>query len=102
MNIIAGISISILATAITGIIVGTTTGFQKYENIDKPLLLGPNDSSALLPGRLFSQRDMSKNLSHHYLLHFLIGMGMTITQNIRVINSKGGREVYYWSLGNTP
>ena len=28
-----------------------------------------------LPGRLFSPSDKSKTLSHHFLLHFLIGMG---------------------------
>ena len=28
-----------------------------------------------LPGRLFSPSDISKKLSHHFLLHFPIGMG---------------------------
>ena len=28
-----------------------------------------------LPGRLFSPSDKSKKLSHHFLLHFPIGMG---------------------------
>ena len=69
MNIIAGISISILATAITGIIVGTTTAFPKTDSVEntnidygskmddtdkelgyKPLLLGPSyDSSGECP-----------------------------------------------------
>ena len=30
---------------------------------------------AQLPGRLFSPSDISKKLSHHFLLHFPIGMG---------------------------
>ena len=30
---------------------------------------------AQLPGRLFSPSDICKKLSHHYLLHFSIGMG---------------------------
>ena len=30
---------------------------------------------AQLPGRLFSPRDICKKLSHHFLLHFPIGMG---------------------------
>ena len=28
-----------------------------------------------LPGRLFSPSDISKKLSHHFLLHFPLGMG---------------------------
>ena len=28
-----------------------------------------------LPGRLFSPSDICKKLSHHFLLHFPIGMG---------------------------
>ena len=56
MNIIAGISISILATAITGIIVGTTTGGTKMDDRDKPIILGqlplaPNDSSGVCPSK---------------------------------------------------
>ena len=31
--------------------------------------------SPQLPGRLFSPSDISKKLSHHFLLHFPIGMG---------------------------
>ena len=31
--------------------------------------------TAQLPGRLFSPSDKCKKLSHHFLLHFLIGMG---------------------------
>ena len=30
---------------------------------------------AQLPGRLFSPSDVSKKLSHHFLMHFPIGMG---------------------------
>ena len=30
---------------------------------------------AQLPGRLFSPSDISKKLSHHFLMHFPIGMG---------------------------
>ena len=49
----------------------------KLEN----LLNGKNLLSILsfywsqLPGRLFSPSDISKKLSHHFLLHFPIGMG---------------------------
>ena len=32
-------------------------------------------STTQLPGRLFSPSDISKKLSHHFLLHFPIGMG---------------------------
>ena len=30
---------------------------------------------AQLPGRIFNPSDISKKLSHHFLLHFPIGMG---------------------------
>ena len=53
MNIIAGISISILATAITGIIVSTTTGSPKTGSMENTTIdygtNGPNDSSGECP-----------------------------------------------------
>ena len=33
------------------------------------------DDDAQLPGRLFSPSDISKKLSHHFLLHFWIDIG---------------------------
>ena len=33
------------------------------------------DQRSQLPGRLFSPSDKCKKLSHHFLLHFSIGMG---------------------------
>ena len=76
MNIIAGISISILATAITGIIVGTTTGGTKMDDTDKPIQLGqlpigPNDSSlsignwVLYSGMLMYLRHRNSKLFFH-------------------------------------
>ena len=35
----------------------------------------PDCEDTQLPGRLFSLSDISKKLSHHFLLHFPIGMG---------------------------
>ena len=35
----------------------------------------PFATAAQLPGRLFSPSDKGKKLSHHFLLHFPIGMG---------------------------
>ena len=34
-----------------------------------------NTDMPQLPGRLFSPSDICKKLSHHFLLHFSIGMG---------------------------
>jgi hypothetical protein len=38
-------------------------------------LLMTREYTTQLPGRLFSPIDISKKLSHHFLLHFPIGMG---------------------------
>ena len=73
LNIIAGISISILATAITGIIVGTTTGGTEMDDRDKPIVLGqlPNDSSlsignwVLYSGMLMYLRHRNSKLFFH-------------------------------------
>ena len=41
--------------------------FLRQGKFDKP--------GAQVPGKLFSPSDISKKLSHHFLLHFSIGMG---------------------------
>ena len=43
--------------------------------LDWPLSNTWYPDPAQLPGRLFSPSDISKKLSHHFLLHFPIGMG---------------------------
>ena len=45
--------------------------FEVRKSERSPLSL----DSTQLPGRLFSPSDISKKLSHHFLLHFPIGMG---------------------------
>ena len=40
-----------------------------------PMLINWTVATAQLPGRLFSPSDISKKLSHHFLLYFPNGMG---------------------------
>ena len=49
---------------------GVSFGDLNFYGSEEPILPKPQ-----LPGRLFSPSDICKKLSHHFLLHFLIGMG---------------------------
>ena len=46
-----------------------------FRSIDIEFLGCESLAEAQLPGRLFSPSDKCKKLSHHFLLHFSIGMG---------------------------
>ena len=50
---------------------------QTFQNLHTTALqsLVENIANTQLPGRLFSASDKSKKISHHFLLHFPIGMG---------------------------
>ena len=50
-------------------------GRAKTEQQQKLLTLNVSMKGTQLPGRLFSPSDSCKKLSHHFLLHFSIGMG---------------------------
>jgi hypothetical protein len=47
---------------------------EDFPNLDA-LKVNNYFMSSQLPGRLFSPCDICKKLSHHFLLHFSIGMG---------------------------
>ena len=49
--------------------------FEKHIALSEKKSLLMSSFRSQLPGRLFSPSDKSKKLSHHFLLHFSIGMG---------------------------